>query len=48
MPPQDITQLLLSLRQGHRDALNDLFPLVYQQMRAMARSRLSTQGPTRP
>ena len=40
MSSGDITQLLLSLRGGRRDALDQLLPLVYEQLRSMARSRL--------
>jgi len=42
MPP-DITQLLISLRDGQPGALNDLLPLVYEELRVMARRRLSGQ-----
>ncbi len=45
MAQPDITQLLVSLRQGNREALNDLFPLVYEQLRALARHRLPLGGP---
>jgi RNA polymerase sigma factor (TIGR02999 family) len=38
--PDDITQLLVSLREGRREALNDLFPLVYEELRLLARRRL--------
>ena len=43
MPDDDITRLLISLREGSRDALHDLLPLVYDELRAMARRRLSGQ-----
>ncbi len=41
----DVTQLLVDLREGRRDAADRLLPLVYQQLRAMAASRLA--GPAR-
>src|SRR5262245_28587434 len=34
------TELLLSLRHGNREALNELMPLVYDQLRAIARAKL--------
>jgi RNA polymerase sigma factor (TIGR02999 family) len=40
VPPDDITRLLISLREGRREALNDLFPLVYEELRAIARRRI--------
>ena len=43
MPTPDITQLLISLRGGRREALNELFPLVYDELRVIARRRLSGQ-----
>jgi RNA polymerase sigma factor (TIGR02999 family) len=42
--PGDITELLLSLRAGRPDAMDDLMPIVYEQLRAMARRKL---GPRR-
>ena len=39
------TELLLSLSQGNRAALNDLIPLVYQELRAIARRRLRHERP---
>ena len=41
MAPDDITELLVSLRNGRREALNELFPLVYEELRLLARRRLS-------
>lgn len=35
-----VTQLLLAFRDGDRNALNELWPLVYEELRAMARRRL--------
>jgi RNA polymerase sigma factor (TIGR02999 family) len=42
--PDDITVLLVSLREGRRDAWNDLFPLVYEELRAIARGRMAASG----
>lgn len=42
MTPDDITRLLVSLREGHREAWNDLFPLVYEELRAIARRRTAS------
>jgi RNA polymerase sigma factor (TIGR02999 family) len=41
----EITERLLALRQGDREALNQLVPLVYERLRALAHSRLSGRGP---
>ena len=41
----DITERLLALRGGDREALNQLIPLVYDRLRSMAHARLSGQGP---
>ena len=40
MPTPSATELLLLLSQGNRAALNDLIPLVYEELRAIARRRL--------
>jgi RNA polymerase sigma factor (TIGR02999 family) len=37
---RQVTQLLLALRGGDRAALNELLPLVYQELRAIARHKL--------
>jgi RNA polymerase sigma factor (TIGR02999 family) len=42
--PTEITQLLIALRDGKRDALDALLPLVYEQLHAMAHRRLGA-GP---
>jgi RNA polymerase sigma factor (TIGR02999 family) len=39
------TELLLSLSQGNRAALHDLVPLVYAELRAIARRRLRRERP---
>ena len=41
----EITERLLALRGGDTEALNQLIPLVYERLRAMAHARLSGQGP---
>ncbi len=38
-----ITQLLSSIRQGNQEGINSLFPLVYDRLRAMARSQLASE-----
>ena len=43
--PGEITERLLALEAGDRDALNRLVPLVYGRLRAMAHARLAGQGP---
>jgi len=45
MNSPDITLLLLSLRDGNREALEELVPLVYQELRRMARRRLGSRSP---
>lgn len=37
---RNATELLLALSGGHREALNELVPLVYEELRAIARRRL--------
>ena len=39
--PGEITQLLISIREGDRDALNRLFPIVYAELRALAHRQLA-------
>ena len=41
----EITERLLAIRAGDRDALNLLMPLVYERLRAMAHARLSGRDP---
>jgi RNA polymerase sigma factor (TIGR02999 family) len=38
--PRDVTELLIALRDGDRQALNELVPLVYEELRKIARSKL--------
>jgi len=44
-PSGEITQRLLALRSGDQGALDQLVPLVYERLRAMAHARLRGQGP---
>jgi RNA polymerase sigma factor (TIGR02999 family) len=44
-PTGDITETLLALRGGEREALNRLVPLVYDRLRAMAHARLAGRDP---
>jgi RNA polymerase sigma factor (TIGR02999 family) len=41
----EITDRLLAFRGGDRDALNQLLPLVYERLRAMAHARLAGRAP---
>ena len=43
--PADITQLLLDWSSGDREALDQLMPLVYTQLRQLAHARLREQAP---
>ncbi|MCP3962226.1 MAG: sigma-70 family RNA polymerase sigma factor [bacterium] len=43
--PGDITQLLVAVRDGETSAMDRLFPLVYDELRGMARQRLRRGGP---
>ena len=38
--PRDVTELLVALRDGDRQALHELVPLVYEQLRKIASSKL--------
>jgi RNA polymerase sigma factor (TIGR02999 family) len=40
-PPEGITQLLADMRAGNPDAINQLIPLVYDELRALAHQKLS-------
>jgi RNA polymerase sigma factor (TIGR02999 family) len=42
---EQATELLLSLSNGNREALNELLPLVYDELRAIARRRLRHERP---
>lgn len=44
-PAGDITERLLAIRAGDREALNLLMPLVYERLRAMAHARLGGRRP---
>jgi RNA polymerase sigma factor (TIGR02999 family) len=39
-PPSDVSGLLVAWRNGDRDALDQLMPLVYQELRRLAHARL--------
>ena len=41
----EITEQLLAIRAGDREALNQLMPLVYERLRAMAHARLAGRDP---
>jgi RNA polymerase sigma factor (TIGR02999 family) len=43
-PAPDITQKLLAWRGGRQDALHELLPLVYDELRKLARSQLRRRG----
>jgi RNA polymerase sigma factor (TIGR02999 family) len=40
-PPHDLTQLLVECRQGNRAALDELMPVVYAELQALAKRYLS-------
>ena len=42
--PGQVTRLLRAYGDGDREALDRLFPLVYEQLRTIARSRLGRSG----
>ena len=41
--PQDVTQLLVAWRGGNKEALNSLFPLVYEELRRLAKHYMSRE-----
>lgn len=43
--PEDISGLLVAWNRGDEAALNDLMPLVYKDLRGIARKHLGRQGP---
>jgi RNA polymerase sigma factor (TIGR02999 family) len=43
--PSEVTQLLLSWNRGERDALDRLMPLVYAELRRLARRHMRSEGP---
>jgi RNA polymerase sigma factor (TIGR02999 family) len=45
IPPQPVTELLLRWRAGDQDALQSLIPLVYQELREIARRHLQGERP---
>lgn len=44
-PSQDVTRLLLQWRSGDRDALDQLIPVVYEELRQIARRYMKRSGP---
>ncbi|MCI0441961.1 ECF-type sigma factor [bacterium] len=40
---KEITQILESIRTGDKEAVRDLFPLVYEQLRKMAKAQMARQ-----
>ena len=44
-PPEEITELLLAWRQCDQDACNALAPLVYQELRKIARRHMRGEQP---
>src|SRR5215204_5197676 len=44
-PPQEITQLLLAWRHGDQTALDQLMPLVYQELRRLAHHFMGQERP---
>lgn len=44
-PVQDVTKKLLAWRGGDQEALNELIPLVYGELRRLARNHLRRTGP---
>lgn len=43
----DITQLLIEWKNGDKNALDDLMPLVYDELRRIARGHLNRESNTR-
>jgi RNA polymerase sigma-70 factor, ECF subfamily len=43
--PQEITQLLMNWSQGDKAALDQLVPLVYPELRRLAKRRMDREGP---
>jgi RNA polymerase sigma-70 factor (ECF subfamily) len=43
--PKEITQLLLAWRQGDRSALDQLIPLIYKELRRLAKHYMSQERP---
>ena len=44
-PPPGVTQLLVEWRRGNQAALDELFPIVYDELRRLARSYLRQERP---
>jgi len=45
VPPNSVTQLLCAWRAGDRAALDELMPLVYEELRRLARRHLRAEAP---
>jgi RNA polymerase sigma factor (TIGR02999 family) len=43
--PQDLTQLLMNWRNGDKSALDEMTPVLYEELRRMARRLLSAERP---
>src|ERR1035438_9111645 len=43
--PQGVTELLFAWRNGSRDALGELMPLVYNQLRTLAEKHMRSEDP---
>ncbi len=43
--PEDITRLLVAAREGESSAMDELFPLVYDELHGMAHGRLRRRSP---
>jgi hypothetical protein len=41
----EVTRMLAAIREGDPDALNDLFPVIYDQLRELAHRQLSSGSP---
>src|ERR1041384_1192464 len=44
-PPHEVTQLLEAISGGDQKAAADLLPLVYEELRKLARARMAREGP---
>src|SRR5689334_16516662 len=44
-PPQDVTQLLSAMAAGDARASDELLPLVYDELRRLARSQMARESP---
>lgn len=44
-PPHEVTRLLVAMGAGDQKAASDLLPLVYEELRRLARSRMDRESP---